>query len=35
MTLLLGKCEEKLKELPDKSVDTVICDPPYRNFRTA
>ena len=31
MNLIFGKCEEKLKSLPDKSVDAVICDPPYRN----
>lgn len=34
MKLILGKCEEKLKELSDKSVDAVICDPPYRNSYT-
>jgi len=27
--LLLGDCLEKLKELPDNSVDVVITDPPY------
>ena len=29
MQLLLGKCEDKLKELPDNSVDSVVTDPPY------
>jgi site-specific DNA-methyltransferase (adenine-specific) len=27
--LLLGDCLDKLKELPDKSVDCIIIDPPY------
>jgi tRNA G10 N-methylase Trm11 len=27
--LRLGDCVELLKELPDKSVDAVITDPPY------
>ena len=27
--LLLGDCLEKLKELPDNSVDSVVTDPPY------
>lgn len=29
ITLMLGDCLEKMKELPDKSVDCVITDPPY------
>ena len=29
MNLILGDCLEKLKELPDNSVDSVITDPPY------
>ena len=29
MKLILGDCLEKLKELPDNSVDSVITDPPY------
>lgn len=29
MTLLLGDCLEKLKEMPDNSVDSIITDPPY------
>jgi len=31
MNLYHGACEDILKQLPDKSVDAVICDPPYRN----
>lgn len=27
--LLLGDCLERLRELPDASVDSVVCDPPY------
>lgn len=34
--IILGDCLEKLKELPDESVDLVITDPPYGlNFRSA
>jgi len=29
MKLLLGKCEDRLKELPDNSVDSIVTDPPY------
>jgi len=29
MKLLLGDCIEKMKELPENSVDTIITDPPY------
>ncbi|MBR1172786.1 site-specific DNA-methyltransferase [Bradyrhizobium sp. KB893862 SZCCT0404] len=28
-TLLLGKCEDRLRELPDNSVDAIVTDPPY------
>ncbi len=28
-TLLLGDCLEKLKELPDNSIDSIVTDPPY------
>lgn len=28
-TLILGDCLEVMKEIPDKSVDVVITDPPY------
>lgn len=27
--LLLGDCIEKMKELEDNSVDSIVCDPPY------
>ena len=27
--VILGDCLEKLKEIPDKSVDLVFADPPY------
>jgi site-specific DNA-methyltransferase (adenine-specific) len=27
--LLLGDCLERMKEIPDGSVDMVLCDPPY------
>jgi site-specific DNA-methyltransferase (adenine-specific) len=27
--ILIGDCRERLKELPDNSVDSVVCDPPY------
>jgi DNA modification methylase len=27
--LLLGDCLIRLRELPDNSVDSVVCDPPY------
>jgi len=26
---IVGKCEERLKELPDASVDAIVTDPPY------
>lgn len=29
MKLILGDCLEKMKEIPDGSVDMVLCDPPY------
>ena len=29
MKLLLGDCIDKMRELPENSVDTIICDPPY------
>jgi len=29
MKLLLGNCIDKMKELPENSVDTIITDPPY------
>jgi hypothetical protein len=27
--LLIGDCRERMAELPDASVDAVVCDPPY------
>lgn len=27
--MILGDCLEKMKEIPDKSLDCIICDPPY------
>jgi DNA modification methylase len=27
--ILIRDCREKLRELPDNSVDSVVCDPPY------
>lgn len=32
--VILGDCLEKLKDIPDKSVDCVITDPPYNISRT-
>lgn len=29
MQLILGDCLEKMKDIPDKSIDTIICDLPY------
>jgi len=29
MQLILGDCLEKMKDIPDHSVDMVLCDPPY------
>ena len=26
---MLGDCRDRLAELPDDSVDAVVCDPPY------
>ena len=33
MNLLLGDCLERLKELPDNSVDLTVTSPPYDNLR--
>jgi site-specific DNA-methyltransferase (adenine-specific) len=27
--ILVGDCREKLRELPEASVDSIVCDPPY------
>ena len=32
-TLLLGDCLDKLKELPDNSIDSIVTDPPYGLIR--
>lgn len=32
--LILGDCAEKLKDIPDSSVDLVVTSPPYDNLRT-
>jgi len=29
LTLLLGDCIERMKEIPDDSVDLILCDLPY------
>ena len=29
MQLILGDCLEKMMDIPDKSIDTIICDLPY------
>jgi DNA modification methylase len=29
ISLLQGDCREQMKTLPDDSIDTIICDPPY------
>ena len=31
--LMLGDCLERMKEIPDGSVDAIICDPPYGTTR--
>ena len=33
-TLILGDCLEKMKSLPDKSIDCFICDLPYGQLNT-
>jgi predicted methyltransferase len=29
INLVLGDCLEKMKDIPDKSIDSIITDPPY------
>ena len=29
--LFHADCLEKMKEIPDNSIDLILCDPPYRN----
>lgn len=33
-TLMLGDCTERMREIPDVSVDMVLTSPPYDNLRT-
>lgn len=35
MLLMKGDCLERMKEIPDKLVDMVLCDPPYGTTRNA
>jgi DNA modification methylase len=36
ISILIGDCRERMRELPDNSVDSVVCDPPYElNFMGA
>ena len=32
--LLLGDCLERMRELPDGSIDLTVTSPPYDNLRT-
>ena len=32
--LMMGDCLERMKEIPDGSVDLVVTSPPYDNLRT-
>ena len=32
--LIQGDCLEKMKDIPDKSIDMVLTSPPYDNLRT-
>lgn len=34
MKLIFGDCLEKMKDMPDQSVDLVVTSPPYDNLRT-
>jgi DNA modification methylase len=34
-TLYLGDCLERMKEIPDGSVDAIITDPPYGTMKGA
>lgn len=35
MQLILGDCLEKMKEIPDGSVDLIVTSPPYEDFNGA
>ena len=34
MNLMFGDCLERMKEIPDGSVDLTVTSPPYDNLRT-
>ena len=34
MNLMLGDCLERMKEIPDGSIDLTVTSPPYDNLRT-
>ena len=34
MRLIHGDCLERMKELPDNSIDLTVTSPPYDNLRT-
>ncbi len=34
MNLMLGDCLERMKEIPDSSIDLTVTSPPYDNLRT-
>jgi len=31
--LMLGDCLKRMKEIPDNSIDMILCDPPYGTTR--
>ena len=33
-SLLIGDCLERMKEIPDGSIDLTVTSPPYDNLRT-
>ena len=35
LQLLFGDCLERMKEIPDGSVDAIICDPPYQKTQNS
>ena len=34
INLMLGDCLERMKDIPDGSVDLTVTSPPYDNLRT-
>lgn len=34
MQLIHGDCLEKMKDIPDGSIDMILCDPPYPDYYT-